>query len=339
MSYLFTYTPLLFAFWAMAGCSPHPPYNGPPIQLMEVERAKPDPVDGEPEAPMSAEELDADLGELPPLRSIASHLESQRITDQTVVQPQDAERVRSVINYRYHPGTVYQVDTQPGFLTALVLEPGEQVIARASGDTERWLVEETAVGSGPHHQVTIIIKPTTAPLVTNMLVTTDRRMYQIEMLANNGPDAAYQSLIAWRYGQNAIIPGIDWPGAGGTQRADRGGEPRGNEADLVLASDLSELDFDFKIMPVQSRRAPRWTPQQVFHDGAKTYIKFPAHALQLEAPPLFLRVGKEDQLVNYRVIGETYVVDRVFDTAVLKVGKAKADQVVIEYVGSFFGDE
>ncbi|MEO1237884.1 MAG: TrbG/VirB9 family P-type conjugative transfer protein, partial [Planctomycetota bacterium] len=148
MNFWFTYTPLLFALGAMAACSSHPPYNGPPIQLMEVERA--DPGDDETQAPSSAEEAETDLGELPPLRSIASHLESQRITDQTVAQPQDAERVRSVINYRYHPGTVYQVDTQPGFLTALVLEPGERVIARASGDTERWLVEETAVGSGPH---------------------------------------------------------------------------------------------------------------------------------------------------------------------------------------------
>lgn len=341
MNRFFTYPPLLVAVAAVAGCSGHTPYHGPPLQLMEIGRADFEPVDDQTEAPGPAPEIEADLGELPPLRSIAGHLESQRVTDQAVAQPQDAERVRSVINYRYHPGTVYQVDTQPGFLTALVLEPGERVISRAAGDTERWLVEETAVGSGPSHQVTVIIKPTTAPLVTNLLITTDRRMYQIEMLANHGPDAAYQSLIAWRYARIAITPGMSPPpeGADGLLGDERSSNSGGGGDALALASDLSRLDFDYKIMPVKSRQVPRWTPQQVFNDGAKTYIKFPIHALQLEAPPLFLRVGEEDQLVNYRVIGDTYVVDRVFDTAVLKVGKDKADQVVIEYVGSFFGDK
>ena len=48
--------------------------------------------------------------------------------------------------------------------------------------------------------------------------------------------------------------------------------------------------------------------------------------------------SRDDELVNYRVVNELYVVDTVVDTAVLKVGKDEADQVVIAYEGGFFGE-
>jgi type IV secretion system protein VirB9 len=47
-------------------------------------------------------------------------------------------------------------------------------------------------------------------------------------------------------------------------------------------------------------------------------------------PPLFVRTGEGLELVNYRVEGQTYVVDRLFDRAELRLGQKKPVVVRIE---------
>ena len=62
--------------------------------------------------------------------------------------------------------------------------------------------------------------------------------------------------------------------------------------------------------------------------GRQTFIEFPADLATGEAPPLFLVDAKgTEQLVNYRVKGRFYVVDRLFDAAELRLGM-KHQQVV-----------
>lgn len=63
-------------------------------------------------------------------------------------------------------------------------------------------------------------------------------------------------------------------------------------------------------------------------DGRKVYIQFPARLDQGEAPPLFALDGRgKHQLVNYRVRGTYYIVDRLFAAAELRFGE-KPQQVV-----------
>jgi type IV secretion system protein VirB9 len=82
---------------------------------------------------------------------------------------------------------------------------------------------------------------------------------------------------------------------------------------------LDALNFGYTIQVV--RGAPAWTPVQAFDDGRRTFVRFPAAMLAGEAPALFVLRGKETQLVNYRVKGDTYVIDRLVDAAELRVGQ------------------
>jgi type IV secretion system protein VirB9 len=76
---------------------------------------------------------------------------------------------------------------------------------------------------------------------------------------------------------------------------------------------------------------PAWRPLRAFDDGRRTYIEFPASFAVGEAPPLFLVDGKgEASLVNYRVQGRYYVVDRLFAAAELRLGAKK--QTVVRIV-------
>jgi type IV secretion system protein VirB9 len=81
---------------------------------------------------------------------------------------------------------------------------------------------------------------------------------------------------------------------------------------------LEELRFRYRL----EGDAP-WKPRQVFDDGAKVYIQFPPGLAQGEAPPLFvLGPDGKSALVNYRVRGTTYIVDRLFAAAELRLGTA-----------------
>ncbi len=72
-------------------------------------------------------------------------------------------------------------------------------------------------------------------------------------------------------------------------------------------------------------------PLRAFDDGQHVYIQMPAGLQASEAPALLVQSrGGEPALVNYRVRLPYYVVDRIFDTAVLIVGVGRQqDRVTI----------
>ena len=84
------------------------------------------------------------------------------------------------------------------------------------------------------------------------------------------------------------------------------------------------LNFNYRI----SGDRPEWRPVRAFDDGTQVFIEFPPTFGTGEAPPLFV-IGSsgEAELVNYRLKGRYYVVDRLFAAAELRLG-AKRQQVV-----------
>ena len=83
--------------------------------------------------------------------------------------------------------------------------------------------------------------------------------------------------------------------------------------------------------------APSSKPLRVFDDGAKVYIQFPSGLAQGEAPPLFVTGGDgKPALVNYRVRGATYIVDRLFAAAELRLGTAPQQVVRITRVDAVY---
>jgi len=92
---------------------------------------------------------------------------------------------------------------------------------------------------------------------------------------------------------------------------------------------VEQLHFDYEI----SGDRPAWRPLRVFDDGRQTFVEFLASIVVGDAPPLFLVDQKgEVQLVNYRVKGRFYVVDRIFDQAELRFGSKKQQIVRISRV-------
>lgn len=209
----------------------------------------------------------------------------------------------------YTEGTIYQVYTTPERVTDIALEPGEVLGAVASGDTARWVIGDTTSGTGVGKRVHILVKPYAVGLSTNLVITTDRRTYHVALASVR---SVGMSALSWTYPQDALLA------------IKRSEEAAAAAAPVAAGLDIDQLHFNYTI----SGDTPRWRPLRAFDDGRQTYIEFPASLAVGEAPPLFLVGAKgEAQLVNYRLRGRYYVVDRIFDVAELRLG-ARRQEIV-----------
>jgi type IV secretion system protein TrbF len=185
----------------------------------------------------------------------------------------------------------------------------EKLVSVSAGDTVRWVVGDTTSGDGKDAHVHILVKPIAPDLTTNLIITTDRRTYHLELHAT---DKTYVASVSWTYPAASLVAlkGTTDPSTAAT------GEPVPNAQDLK---------FRYRI----EGDAP-WKPVRVFDDGAKVYVQFPPGLKQGEAPPLFVIGGDgKPALVNYRVKGNTYIVDRLFAAAELRLGTAPQQVVRI----------
>jgi P-type conjugative transfer protein TrbG len=225
--------------------------------------------------------------------------------------------------YDYAPGVVYTAITSPGYVTTIALRVGEKLITAAAGDTTRWVVETAQSGSSEGTQTLLLIKPRKAPLQTNLLITTDQRVYTLDLVSSDS--GTYHTMIAWNYPFGDVV----------MVRYQAAAQQIAAQANVAAGLDLSKAHFNYLILKPSHSSTPAWCPLRVFDDGQKTYIQFPPKITVTEAPPLFV-IGHhnqggngEAQLVNYRIKGDWYVVDRLFDRAELRLGQAPQTIVAI----------
>ncbi|HEX6956366.1 MAG TPA: P-type conjugative transfer protein TrbG [Ferrovibrio sp.] len=219
--------------------------------------------------------------------------------------------INAIQVYPFSEGALYRLYAMPEQVSDIALQPGETLISVSAGDTLRWVVGDTRSGPEGAERVHILIKPTAADLQTNLVITTDRRAYHLELVST---DETYMAAISWRYPADELAM---------LQNRNR----RAEAASAVARGiPLERLRFRYAI----SGDTPPWRPLRAFDDGAKVYIQFPQRIDQGEAPPLFL-VGSDggSELVNYRMRGNYYIVDRLFAAAELRLGKAEQQVVRI----------
>jgi type IV secretion system protein TrbG len=233
-------------------------------------------------------------------------------------QPTTDGFLNAIQYYDYAPGIVYTAVTSPGYVTTIALRPGEKLITAAAGDTVRWLVDSVQSGSGDSAQTLLLIKPRKAGLQTNLLITTDQRIYSLDMSSSD--TGTYHTMIAWNYPFGDVV----------MIRNQVAAQQAVAQATVAAGLDLSRVNFNYLVLRQKHSATPAWCPLRAFDDGQKTFIQFPPKVAVTEAPPLFVLGRNGDaQLVNYRVKGDWYIVDRLFDKAELRLGQAPQTIVAI----------
>jgi type IV secretion system protein VirB9 len=321
-------TCILFLILAVTGCatSRKPP---PTISLDEPVKAQPLP---EPPKPITVVEVPKllplpdqlkvapatpDTPPAPPMPASPTG----RATPQERVEQANADArvtpapegyVNAIQVWPYSDGALYQVYTSPGRVTVIALQAGEELVTVAAGDTVRWIVGDTTSGNGVSRRVNVMVKPTRSGLKTNLVITTNRRTYLVELAST---EAAWMASVSWDYPRDELLAL-----QAQAQAADAA-------APVATGMSLDNLRFRYAITGAN----PPWKPLRAFDDGQRVYIQFPTGIAQGELPPLFMIGPQGDgQLVNYRFHAPYYIVDRLFGAAELRLGADRAAVVRIE---------
>ncbi len=217
---------------------------------------------------------------------------------------------------------------QPSIVCAVLqvcdvaLQAGEQVNSINLGDTARWTVEPAVTGSGAGEVQHLIIKPLDVGLETSMVVTTNRRTYHLRLRSHR---SQYMPQVSFTYPEEAMAKWEAIKGREGRDREDRT-MPETREY-------MGNLSFAYEVSG-----SAAWKPVRVYNDGRKTIIQMPSTMAQTEAPALLVVrkdggvfIDDETVMVNYRVQGDRYIVDSVFDKAILIAGVGSSqDRVTIQ---------
>jgi type IV secretion system protein TrbG len=199
------------------------------------------------------------------------------------------------------------------------LEPGELVSSRIAGDTERWEINPATAGVDGKTPL-IVVKPRDCDITTNVVLVTDRRLYDLTLdsppckARATNPQQTYARHVRFYYPDETVAT---WA------------KPT-PEPPVRIGPDALALNFHYEVK--KDRQFP-WVPDQVFDDGTRVYIKLPQDARSTVAPVLFVLEGDGAKtLVNYSFVGgDTYVTDRLFDRAELVAGiDGKERRAVIE---------
>ena len=299
---------LLLSVLALAACASKVPppaihYDGadfkpaviaaePPKPVEVVEMGMPVPLPGQLQPPPSQPKSD---NRPPAARVVAANKAALQ-------EPTAYGYVNAVQVYPFMEGALYRLYAAPEQVSDIALQVGETLTAVSAGDTVRWVIGDTTSGTGEAKRVHVLVKPFAPALKTNLVITTDRRTYH---LALESTEKTSMAALSWNYPQDQMLV---------LKRQNQQAEAVAPIANGVA---LENLRFRYGI----SGDMPPWRPVRAFDDGAKVYIEFPARIDQGEAPPLFV-VGPDgdSQLVNYRVRGNYYIVDRLFAAAELRIG-------------------
>jgi type IV secretion system protein TrbG len=208
-------------------------------------------------------------------------------------------------------------------VTDIELQAGEVVTHINLGDSTRWTVESALSGSGSDQVEHLIVKPRDIGLSTSLVVTTDRRTYHL-LLVSDETEFMHDVTFLYREALSPTTPPsvVSATPAPSPVAADpparRHGD--GKQVRLVAKEPAGDADDSYTV----DGKAD-WKPVQVYSKDGKTYLEMPSSMRHKEAPVLFEEKRSswfhhEKVLVNYRVHGEWYVVDRVLDKATLVSG-------------------
>jgi P-type conjugative transfer protein TrbG len=218
------------------------------------------------------------------------------------------------IKYAYSADQAPIIKAAPLQETVISLEPGEKFSNISSGDPSRWSYAVAVSGQGTLQQQNILIKPSAPSIGTNMVITTNKRIYTLRLVSMSNPDASSMRVIRFWYPDEMRMA---------TQATE-------DETSVAANVSLDHLNFNYHVSGAGWHSSlPSWAPTRIFDDGVHTYIQFPASIAARDMPILFIRRDDKNELVNYRYQAPYFVVDKLFKQAVLLLGVGREQKKIL----------
>jgi P-type conjugative transfer protein TrbG len=196
----------------------------------------------------------------------------------------------------------------PERLTTILLEAGEKVQSQpVMGDTLRWDYQLMVAGEGPTARTSLVIKPKRPDVSTDLVIATNRRSYQLQLVSKA---AEHLSQVEFSYPLAA-----NWIEYQAEQAKAEEQRKQNTVAELQ-----GKANFAYNVKSPQ--HAP-FTPRAVYDDGHQTFLKMPPEAKSWDTAVLQTAGPNGCEIVNYRVNGDTWTIDRLFTSAELVSGTGK----------------
>jgi type IV secretion system protein VirB9 len=206
-------------------------------------------------------------------------------------------------------------------VSSIELQAGEKILGEPQiGDSVRWVVTPISSGSGDAAMPILVVKPKVTGLDTTMIVATDRRTYYLRLVSKPGE---YVSRVAFLYPDDQPL---QWKLFLEQQAKEHKEHVEASRISQTGNDAVDKLYFDYTFK-VKSR-ADSIRPVRVLDDGEKTYIEMPSVTAFQELPTLVIEGPAGNEMVNFRVKGTTFVVDRLFVKAALLLGVGKHQELV-----------
>ena len=236
----------------------------------------------------------------------ACHIEEPREES-----PRPIMEANGSVTLRFGDG-LPQVVCAPLQVCDIELQRGETIRGANLGDAVRW--EASPAVSGPEGAEVphVVIKPKAREIgaTSSLVVTTDRRTYHFSL---NLSDTGYMPRVTFSYPDAEESA---WALYHAQQEVTKAEAKKKHRKRAKVDGESSPIDFSYDI----EGKAP-WKPLRVYNDGKHTFIDFPGESFYADIPVLLsVATDGQQELVNYRVKGTQFKVDRVLSQAVLVSG-------------------
>lgn len=205
--------------------------------------------------------------------------------------PNHSRNDRRIQMTPYNVDDVVLVKASVGRAAHIVLSPSEKILDMASGNSEAWEFKD--VGNN------IYMKPRLDNANTNLIVTTDKRVYSFELRVVK-TNAAPTYRLTFSYPDDVA------------RRNDRQRQRNYVAAAFAVAPTVANSNYTMQ----QGKGSDDIKPEAAFDDGTFTYIRF---ARGQEMPVVFKMAdnGKEE-IINSSVKGDYLVLHGVYKTMMIR---------------------
>ena len=201
--------------------------------------------------------------------------------------------------------------------TIITLQPGERFTSITSGDPQNLSYSAAVSGSSTGVETQqILVKPSLSQMSTNLVIATDKRIYNILIVVGAAKNKITRNVSFWY--PDDMVNNIN-------QKIDKQNDSDFN-AEKMAALDLKNANFNYKI----SGDSPSWKPTRVFDDGKHTWIQMPQGVDNKNLPTILIQSDSgQDMKYNTSYYSPYMIIDGVFGQAKLVAGVG-SDQVEVD---------